>query len=114
MRGAGFIISGLDIFLYSILPCCINIITNWSQYNQALNNRSLITLWLLPKIIKTYYPKNHKQKLQGGQFRYSDVTIETVLRVKREHSKPVTKLDIALSLAVRLSGNAAKLFSFVA
>ncbi len=51
-------------------------ITNWREYNQALINRGSITLWLSPEIVKAWRPKKLKQKLQGGQFKYSDQVIK--------------------------------------
>ncbi len=57
-------------------------ITNWREYNQALINRGSITLWLSPEIIKAWRPKKRKQKLQGGQFKYSDIAIEAAAYVK--------------------------------
>ena len=57
-------------------------ITNWSNYNQALKNRGFITLGLSPEIIKTWCPKKRKQKLQGGQFKYSNIAIEAAISVK--------------------------------
>ncbi len=53
-------------------------ITNWSDYNKVLINRGSVTLWLSPEIIKAWGPKKHKQKLQGGQFKYSDTAIQSV------------------------------------
>jgi len=63
-------------------------ITNWSQYNKALVERGSITLWLSSEIIKTWYTKKRKQKLQGGQFKYSDVAIEAALSVKAAFHLP--------------------------
>lgn len=68
--------------------CRDGVITNWSQYNKALKERGSITLWLSPEIIKTWYTKKRKQKLQGRQFKYSDVAIEAALSVKAAFHLP--------------------------
>lgn len=63
-------------------------ITNWSQYNQALINRGSITLWLSPDIIRAWHPRKRKQKLQGGQFKYSDIAIEAAITIKTVYHLP--------------------------
>jgi hypothetical protein len=63
-------------------------ITNWSEYNQALKERGSITLWLSPEIIKAWHPKKSKQKLQGGQFKYSDTAIQAALSIKTVYHLP--------------------------
>ncbi len=63
-------------------------ITNWSDYNKALINRGSVTLWLSSEIIKAWGPKKHKQKLQGGQFKYSDTAILAALSIKIVYHLP--------------------------
>jgi len=77
-------------------------ITNWSQYNQALKDRGSITLWLSPEIIKSWYQKKHKQKLQGGQFKYSDVAIEAALSIKAAFHLPYRENEGFLESIMRL------------
>ena len=57
-------------------------ITNWRDYNKALINRGSVTLWLSPEIIKAWCPKKCKQKLQGAQFKYSDIAIDAAATMK--------------------------------
>ena len=77
-------------------------ITNWSQYNQALKDRGSMTLWLSPEIIKAWYPKKHKKKLQGGQFKYSDIAIEAALSVKTVFHLPYRATEGFLRSVMKL------------
>ena len=52
-------------------------INNWPAYNEALKKRGSVTLWFSEEIIKAWYPKRSKQKNRGGQFKYSDIAIQT-------------------------------------
>jgi hypothetical protein len=63
-------------------------ITNWRDYNKALIERGSITLWLSPKIIKSWRAKKSKQKLQCAQFKYSDLAIETAITIKAAMHMP--------------------------
>ena len=77
-------------------------ITNWSQYNKALKERGSITLWLSQEIIKTWYTKKRKQKLQGRQFKYSDVAIEAALSVKATLHLPYRATEGCLESIMQL------------
>ena len=57
-------------------------ITNWKEYNQALISRGSVTLHLLDNVIKAWHPKKCKRKLQGAQFKYSDIAIQTAIAIK--------------------------------
>ena len=77
-------------------------ITNQSQYNQALINRGSITLWLSPDIIRAWHPKKRKQKLQGGQFKYSDIAIEAAITIKTVYHLPYRATQGLLESIMRL------------
>lgn len=57
-------------------------ITNWPDYNKALVKRGSVTVYLPADVIKAWQPRKCKNKLQGGQFKYSDIAIETTIAVK--------------------------------
>lgn len=55
-------------------------LTNWPEYNKALINRGLVTLWLDENTLgQWYYQGSHTR---GGVFRYSDQCIAAALAIK--------------------------------
>jgi len=63
-------------------------INNWPAYNEALKKRGSVTLWFSDKIIKAWYSKRNKRKNRGGQFKYSDIAIQTALTIKAVYQLP--------------------------
>jgi len=63
-------------------------INNWPAYNEALKKRGSVTLWFSDKIIKAWYSKRNKRKNRGGQFKYSDIAIQTALTLKAVYQLP--------------------------
>jgi len=63
-------------------------INNWPNYNEALKKRGSVTLWFSDKIIKAWYSKKNKRKNRGGQFKYSDIAIQTALTIKAVYQLP--------------------------
>jgi hypothetical protein len=63
-------------------------IHNWPAYNESLKKRGSITLWFSDKIIKTWYAKRSKQKNRDGQFKCSDIAIQTALTIKTIYQLP--------------------------
>ncbi|MEA4471382.1 transposase, partial [Klebsiella pneumoniae] len=57
-------------------------ITNWSTYNKALINRGSLTFWLDDEAIQAWY-ESATPSSRGRPQRYSDLTITTVLVIKR-------------------------------
>lgn len=58
-------------------------ITNWPEYNKALQERGSVTLWLSDDVIKAWYEtKNKKTRQQGRQFKYSNTAIQAALMIK--------------------------------
>jgi hypothetical protein len=52
-------------------------VTNWPEYEAGLRRRGSLTLWLTPKALSSWQAP--RRKTRGGQPRYSDLAIETVL-----------------------------------
>jgi hypothetical protein len=50
---------------------------NWPEYEAWLCRRGSLTLWLTPEALASWQAP--KRKTRGGQHRYSDLAIETVL-----------------------------------
>jgi hypothetical protein len=57
-------------------------ITNWATYNKALIHRGSLTFWLDASAIQTWYDKPNTSS-PGRPQRYSELTISTVLMLKR-------------------------------
>lgn len=55
-------------------------IKNWKQYNQALIQRGSLTLWVSQEVIDGW--KYDGENQHGGQFTYSDLAIETCLKLR--------------------------------
>ncbi len=74
---------------------------NWPEYDRGLVQRGDITIWLSPEAIATWEPQSVGKR--GGQWKYSDVAIETALtypprlrvpeRVEEHGSVPVSVRD---------------------
>lgn len=52
-------------------------VTNWPEYEAGLRQRGSLTLWLTPEALAGWAAP--RRKTRGGQQRYSDLAIETVL-----------------------------------
>lgn len=55
-------------------------LTNWSEYNNALINRGLVTLWLNENTLTQWYYQGPRTR--GGPLRYSDECIQAALAIK--------------------------------
>ena len=64
---------------------------NWSAYNQSLKQRGNVTFWFSETAIRNWYYKGPVQ--QGAQFRYSDLSIETVLTLKVLYHLPLRQAE---------------------
>lgn len=58
-----------------------NKITNWKQYNKALEQRGSITFWADDSAIDYWRCTEHHGK-RGRGFQYTDTAIETALMIK--------------------------------
>ena len=66
-------------------------VTNWKEYEQSLCNRGSLTLWISPSVIKSWKP--HTTKRRGGQQRFSDKAIETVLSLRLIFHLPLRQTE---------------------
>jgi len=62
-------------------------VANWSAYNRALVQRGDVTVWLAPEAMATWTPRQTGRR--GGQRRYSDLAIETVLTLRLIYHLPL-------------------------
>ncbi len=66
-------------------------VTNWKEYEQSLCNRGSLTLWISPSVIKSWKPRTSKKR--GGQQRFSDKAIETVLSLRLIFHLPLRQTE---------------------
>ncbi len=52
-------------------------VTNWPAYEAGLRRRGSLTLWVTSEALAAWQAP--RRKTRGGQLRYSDLAIETVL-----------------------------------
>ena len=66
-------------------------VTNWKEYEQSLCNRGSLTLWISPSVIKSWKPRTSKKR--GGQQRFSDRAIETILSLRLIFHLPLRQTE---------------------
>ncbi|GAC1045515.1 hypothetical protein thsrh120_55200 [Rhizobium sp. No.120] len=54
-------------------------VTNWAEYEAGLRRRGGLMLWMTPEALSSWQAP--KRTTRGGQPRYSDLAIETALRL---------------------------------
>ncbi len=52
-------------------------VTKWREYEAGLRQRGSLTFWMTPAALDKWHAP--RRKTRGGQGRYSDLAIETVL-----------------------------------
>lgn len=62
-------------------------IDNWSDYNRALIQRGSLTVWVSEEAIDQWQYQGENQ--HGGQFTYSDMAIETCLKLRLIYKLPL-------------------------
>ena len=77
-------------------------VRNWASYERALVHRGDVTVWLSPAAIAAWEPDGGGRR--GGQRKYSDVAIETVLALRRIFHLPLRQAEGFLTSLFRLMG----------
>lgn len=67
-------------------------IINWSAYNKALRQRGSLTVWLDESAITAWTEKAQPEG-RGRPLHYTDMTITTVLMMKRVFNLPLRALQ---------------------
>lgn len=62
-------------------------VRNWHHYNEGLKQRGSLTLWISKEAWEVW--RYHGEPKKGGQFRYSDLAIETCLTVRMLYHLPL-------------------------
>jgi len=77
-------------------------VRNWASYERALVQRGDVTLWLSPDAINSWEPEPEGHR--GGQWKYSDVAIETALTLRLIFHLPLRQAEGFLTALFRLMG----------
>jgi hypothetical protein len=54
-------------------------LSNWTDYNKALEQHGSISFWISKKVIKNWKAKSNKKRGTGHPKEYSDVAIRYIL-----------------------------------
>lgn len=77
-------------------------VTNWSSYNKSLVGRGDITIWIEEEAVSSWYHEGPDQR--GAQYVYSDVCIESLLRLKAVFKLPYRQLQGFAMSVVKIMG----------
>ena len=66
-------------------------VANWAAYDRALVGRGDVTLWLAPEALDAWAPG--RVGTRGGQFKYSDLAIETALTLRLIFHLPLRQAE---------------------
>ena len=66
-------------------------VANWASYDRALVGRGDVTVWLAPEAIDAWAPG--RVGTRGGQFKYSDLAIETALTLRLIFHLPLRQAE---------------------
>ena len=56
-------------------------VTNWSEYNKALENRGNLTIWFSDEYVSQWYATDKNNNKVGSPFVYSDLAIEVCITI---------------------------------
>src|SRR5678815_391423 len=77
-------------------------VANWASYDRALVGRGDVTLWVSPEAIASWEPAGVGSR--GGQRKYSDVAIETVLTLRLLFHLPLRQSEGFLQSLFEMMG----------
>ena len=81
---------------------CIYRVRNWSAYDRALKQRGSVTLWFAPEAVAAWHYQGAAQR--GAQFVYSDLAIETALRLRLIYHLPLRQTEGFVESLLHLMG----------
>ena len=81
---------------------CIYRVHNWSAYDRALKQRGSVTLWFAPEAVAAWNYEGAAQR--GAQFVYSDLAIETALRLRLIYHLPLRQTEGFVESLLHLMG----------
>src|SRR3954449_4924446 len=77
-------------------------VSNWREYDQALQQRGSLTVWVTPEALEAWAPE--KTGRRGRPTSYSDIVIETAVMLRLAMGKPWRQTKGMLSSIIRMLG----------
>ncbi|MFS8050678.1 IS5 family transposase [Rhizobium sp. BR 314] len=77
-------------------------VTNWAEYEAGLGRRGSLTLWMTPEALSSWQAP--KRTTRGGQPRYSDLAIETVLTLGLAYGLRLRQTEGFITSVLKLIG----------
>jgi transposase len=77
-------------------------VSNWREYDQALQQRGSLTVWVTPEALEAWAPD--KTGRRGRPTSYSDIVIETAVMLRLAMGKPWRQTEGMLSSIIQMLG----------
>jgi hypothetical protein len=77
-------------------------VSNWREYDQALQQRGSLTVWVTPEALEAWAPE--KSGRRGRPTSYSDIVIETAVMLRLAMGKPWRQTEGMLRLIIGMLG----------
>jgi DDE family transposase len=77
-------------------------VSNWREYDQALQQRGSLTVWVTPEALEAWAPE--KTGRRGRPTSYSDIVIETAVMLRLAMGKPWRQTEGMLRSIIRMLG----------
>ena len=77
-------------------------VSNWQEYDQALQQRGSLTVWVTPEALEAWAPE--KSGRRGRPTSYSDIVIETAVMLRLAVGKPWRQTEGMLSSIIQMLG----------
>jgi hypothetical protein len=68
-------------------------VRNWSAYNASLVQRGSLTIWISEDVLDNWQPPVGEERRRGGQVRYSELAIRSVLMLKAVLKLPYRQME---------------------
>ena len=77
-------------------------VSNWREYDQALQQRGSLTVWVTPEALEAWAPE--KTGRRGRPTSYSDIVIETAVMLRLAMGKPWRQTEGMLRSIIQMFG----------
>ena len=77
-------------------------VSNWREYDQALQQRGSLTVWVTPEVLEAWAPE--KTGRRGRPTSYSDIVIETAVMLRLAMGKPWRQTEGMLRSIIQMLG----------
>jgi len=77
-------------------------VSNWREYDQALQQRGSLTVWVTPEALEAWAPEKTGER--GRPTPYSDIVIEAAVMLRLAMGKPWRQTEGMLSSIIRMLG----------